>query len=225
MSITLLEIRQQARQRADMENSEFVSDSELNNYINSSIAELHDILIQAYGTNYFTKTYLFTTTANTDSYALPADFYKLDGLDAKLNGSNWTGLKRFNFPERNRFSDSAPWNRFGTKFLYYRVVGSNIVFTPTPDAGTQMRLWYSPVAAKLSLDTDVLNDINQYVEYVIVDAAIKMMQKEESDVSVLFAQKQALVKRIQEAAQNRDAGEPESVSDIYADNTEWWYKS
>jgi hypothetical protein len=76
----------------------------------------------------------------------------------------------------------------------------------------------------LSADSDVLNDVNQYVEYVIVDAAIKMMQKEESDVSVLMLQKQALTKRIQEAAQNRDAGEPESVSDIYADNNEWWYK-
>lgn len=225
MSITLLQIRQQARQRADMENSEFVSDSELTNYINASIAELHDIMIQSYGANYFTKSLEFFTTLNEESYALPADFYKLDGVDAKINNDQWTSLKRFNFPERNRFSDSAPWNRLGTKFLYYRLVGANLVFTPVPDAGTAIRIWYTPVSTKLALDADTLDDLNQYVEYVIVDAAIKMMQKEESDVSVLFAQKQALIKRIEEASQNRDAGEPESVSDIYADATEWRYRS
>lgn len=224
MSITLLEIRQQARDRADMKDSQFVEDSELTNYVNSSIAELHDIMVQAYGTNYFTVPYEFTTAADQTDYSLPTDFYKLDGVDCKLNGSDWTSLKRFNFPERNRFSDSAPWNRFGTKFLYYRLVGANVSFSPVPDANTAMKLWYTPVATKLVDDTDTLDDLNQYVEYVIVDAAIKMMQKEESDVSVLFAQKQALLKRIQEAAQNRDSGEPESVSDVYADNTEWWYK-
>lgn len=225
MSITLLQIRQQARQRADMENSEFVSDSELTNYINASIAELHDIMIQSYGTNYFTKTYEFTTTSGEESYALPSDFYKLDGVDAKIYNDEWMSLKRFNFPERNRFDKAAPWNRFGTQYLYYRLVGSNLVFTPVPDAGTQIRLWYSPVATKLTLDSDTLNDLNQYVEYVIVDAAIKMLQKEESDVSVLFAQKQALQKRIEEASQNRDAGEPESVADIYAESSEWRYRS
>ena len=49
MSITLAELRTQARNRADMESSEFVTDTELTDYINSSIAELHDILIQSYG--------------------------------------------------------------------------------------------------------------------------------------------------------------------------------
>jgi len=225
MSTTLLQIRQQARQRADMENSEFVSDSELNGYINSSIAELHDILVQSYGTNYFTKSLTFATVANDDTYALPNDFYKLDGVDAQLDLQTWTSLKRFNFPERNRFTDSAPWNRFGVNFIYYRLVGPNLVFTPVPNSAINVRIWYTPVATKLVSDSDTLDDLNQYVEYVITDAAIKMLQKEESDVSVLFAQKQALLKRIQEASQNRDAGEPESVSDIYADNTEWRYRS
>lgn len=50
-------------------------------------------------------------------------------------------------------------------------------------------------------------------EYVVVDAAIKMMQKEESDVGVLMAQKQALIARYQRNYQNRDPGQPRTATD------------
>jgi len=82
------------------------------------------------------------------------------------------------------------------------------------------RLWYHPVATKLLLDTDSYDDINQFAEYAIVDAAIKMMQKEESDVRVLAAQKEALRQRIIAMAANRDANESSSVTDVYAEDTD-----
>ena len=50
-------------------------------------------------------------------------------------------------------------------------------------------------------------------EYVIVDAAIKASQKEESDVSILMQQKMALIKRIEDSAMNRDVGQPDRISD------------
>jgi hypothetical protein len=37
-----------------------------------------------------------------------------------------------------------------------------------------------------------------------------------------MAQKQALIQRITYASQNRDAGDPESVSDIYAED-DWYF--
>ena len=52
----------------------------------------------------------------------------------------------------------------------------------------EFRLWYHPVAVTLTLAQDTYDDINGYVEYIIIDAANKMLQKEESDVSVLAAQ-------------------------------------
>jgi hypothetical protein len=84
-------------------------------------------------------------------------------------------------------------------------------------------MWYIPTAPILASDSATLNDLNQYSEYVIVDAAIKMMQKEESDVSVLMAEKAALKRRIEEAAQNRDAGKSESIGDIYIEDDFYWY--
>ena len=57
-------------------------------------------------------------------------------------------------------------------------------------------------------------DLEQWIDYVVVDVAIKLLQQEESDPSVLMAQKEALKQRIQAMATNRDAGSPGSITDV-----------
>jgi len=223
MSVTLLELRTQARQRSDMEQSTFVTDSELNSYINASVAELHDILVQAYGEDYFIKTATFVTVPGTDSYSLLTsvpdnDLYKMRGVDAKLDTNDFYTLKRFNFNERNKFKHDGVWSYLGITAVRYRLVGDNLIFTPKPDTAVTVKLWYIPKAPKLVLDADTYNDINLYTEYVVVDAAIKMLTKEESDASVFIAQKAELKKRISEASSNRDAGEGDSIQDVYGEN-------
>ncbi len=222
MTITLAQLRDQARDRADMKNSDFIEDSELTNYINSSIAELTDLLVSTYENDYNIGTQSYSTVTNQANYPLPTDFYKLRGVDVQINNDNWYSMRPFNFNERNRNQDFA-WGLATGPSIRYRILGSNLYFSPAPDGIFPVRIWYTPVATKLVADSDTLNDINQYSEYVIVDAAIKMMQKEESDVSVLMAQKQALIKRIQDMASNRDSGQPESISDIYAENDDYWF--
>lgn len=217
MSITLAQLKSQARDRADMTNSQFVSDSELVNYINGSIAELHDLLIAAYDNDYFITEYTFNTVSGTDSYALPNDFYKLRGIDSKIGTDQWFTLQPFNFNERNSKNDLVAYLAYGNNFRY-RIIGSEVVFSPVPQGIYSIKLWYIPVATKLTSDSDTLNDINQFSEYVIVDAAIKMANKEEADVSVLAAQKAELKRRIEVMAQNRNADKSESISDIYAEN-------
>lgn len=228
MAITLAELKQAARERADMTESEFVTDSELLFYINSSIAELHDIMIQSYGHDYYVKDATFTTVGQQQDYEISTvisdgDFYKLRGIDAQLNGDDWFTLKPFNFNERNRFQNFGVWDYLGITNVRYRMIGDKLRFSPTPDSSIQIRIWYIPLATKLSDDADTLDDLNQFAEYVIVDAAIKMLNKEESDVSVLMAQKQALKRRIEEVANNRDAGDPESIQDVYIENDDFFY--
>jgi hypothetical protein len=228
MSITLLQLRTQARQRADMEESTFVTDAELNSYINGSIAELHDMMVQSYGEDYFVKTSTFNTTAGTDNYSLASiitdnDFYKVRGVDAKVGGNDFYTLKKFNFNERNKFKHDGIWNYLGITAVKYRLVGTKLYFTPAPDSAVEVKIWYIPKAAVLVLDVDILDDLNQFAEYVIVDAAIKMLNKEESDVQVLMAQKAGLKQRIEEVANNRDAGESESVQDVYSENNDFYY--
>lgn len=96
-------------------------------------------------------------------------------------------------------------------------MGSNIQFIPTPAGNQIMRIWYIPRLTQLVQDTDIMDGVSGWTEYVIVDAAIKALQKEESDVSALMVQKEALIKRIEESAANRDAGQPDTIS-----NTRTW---
>ena len=82
--------------------------------------------------------------------------------------------------------------------------------------------WTSSAPTRLVLSKDrwsyLADGIGGWLEYVIVDSAIKMLQKEESDVAVFMAQKQALIKRIEEMATNRDAGAPSTVRDVQGSN-------
>ena len=229
MSITLAEIKEQARQRADMEDSTFVREPELTSYINSSIAELHDLLIAAYNEEYFMEEVEFAASSSL-TYPLPngtnfsgaPQMYKLRGVDVKRGiGADWATVKRFNFNRRNEQEVGNVLAAFGLPYLEYRLTGSSIRFNRTPDSGLSFRIFYYPVATKLVADTDVFDDINGFAEYVVVDAAIKMLNKEESDVQVLMVQKEALRKRIEGMAKDRDVNEPESVSDVYAEETDW----
>lgn len=217
--ITLEDLKTQARQRADQEESEFVSDSELTGYINSSIAELHDLFIASYNDDYFMEQYEFVSDGINVAFDLPADFYKVRGVDCKFANNSWATVKRFNFNKRNDDNNFA-WNLSGLPYLEYRLVGNQIRFNRVPDANVSFRIFYHPVATKLVDDSDTLDDLNGYSEYVVVDTAIKMMQKEESDARVLMAQKEALRQRIISMVANRDANEPASVTDVYAEDTD-----
>jgi hypothetical protein len=227
-TLTLSTIRQRCRERADMTSSEFVTDDELNFYINQSISELHDMLIQSYGADYYVKNQTFQTVGQQEAYDLSTiitddDFYKLRAVDAKLNGDDWFTLQRFNFNERNRFQHFGVWDYLGITNVRYRLVGNEIRFVPIPDRDVSIRLWYVPRAVTLADDADTYNDFNGWIEYVIVDCAIKMLNKEESDVTVLLREKDLLKRRIEEVANNRDAGQPESIQDIYVENDDFFY--
>lgn len=226
MVVTLLELRTDAKQRADMERSNFVSESEWNSYINSSLAELHDIMIASYE-DYDVSESTFATVQSQAAYDLPANFYKARGVDVKIQGASspteWCTITKFNFNERNRYAIQGFWDYPGVPYLRYRLVGAKIQFSPVPDRATDVKLWYNPILTKLVVDTDEYNDTNGFAEYVVVDAAIKALNKEESDVTVLMAQKAALKLRITSMSQNRDAGSPEAVSDIYAENDDYIY--
>jgi hypothetical protein len=227
VALTLAQIKAQCRQRADMEDSEFVGDAELTSYVNASLAELHDLLIAAYNEEYYMEEVQFVASSsltyplpNGTNYSAAQAFYKLRGVDVRSGTGDWATVKRFNFNRRNEQQNSTASAVLGLPYLEYRLVGSNIRFNRTPDANLQFRLFYYPRAVTLVADGDVFDDINGFAEYVVVDTAIKMLNKEESDVSVLMAQKAALKARIESMAKDRDANEPESVTDIYAEDTE-----
>lgn len=213
--ITLAEMRLAAKQRADMVNSKFVSDSEWNYYINAELAAFYDLMCEAYGQDYFVEEYEFTTT-DAGAYALPDDFYELSRLDIKLDSQDWITIPRFNLNQETTLR-SASYVAFGGYLnTRYRLVGNTLKLAPIPAPGSIVRALYVPLPAKLVNDSDELQDFNAYSDYIITGAAIRALNKEESDVSVLMAQQQEQKARIVGKAANRDVANPEQITDIYA---------
>lgn len=215
--LSLGQLRLMAQQRADMVGNPFVGTAEWNTYINQSAFELYDLLITVYE-DYNVAAPLTFQTTGADSYDLSTvapNFYKLNGVDCGLaaNTNAWITLKKFDFISRNRYVFPQITTTFlGVFNLRYRVVGDKIYFIPTPSGAQFIRIWYTPRMTQLLQDTDIITGISGWTEYVIVDAAIKAMQKEESDTSVLMGQKMALRQRIEESAMNRDIGSPDTIS-------------
>ena len=224
-TLSLSSLITSVRQRSDMENSPFVTDGEITSYINQSAFELYDLLVQKFGDDYFVGSapFAIATDGTSQLFPLPADLLKLVGVDLKLGASadSWVSIKQFQFAERNRFSVPNFQNFWGLTNLRYRLVGSQIMFTPMPSAGQSIRLWYVPRMAQLTAPTDALEGFSGWTEYVIVDAAIKCRVKEESDTSDLRADKAALIARIEAAADNRDAGAPQRVADSAGSDILW----
>lgn len=237
----LSQIRLAAMQRADRVNSNFVTIPEWRNYINQSMFELYDILVTTYEDLYVATPVQFVSDGVTFLYPLPngsntflnginpsvtftpQPFYKLIGVDLALNNATnaFVTVNKFNFSDRNRFVyPNTASTIYGVFNLQYRLLGNNqIEFIPTPSAGQALRLWYIPRLTELLQDTDTtITGISGWIEYVVVKAAYYALTKEESDTQSLVMQLQALTKRIEETAANRDAGMPDTISDTNQGN-------
>lgn len=238
-TMSLAQFRTAVRQRTNNENAtgvytnSFITDAELNSYINQSIFELYDILIQKFGSEYFVANPSTITTDGVNSlFNLPADFYKLIGVALQINGSSYVPLKQGSMAEMLALQGVVNQQVIGVNTLIYRLRAGKIWIAPLPQAGQILQLIYVPTFTTLNGDSDTFDGISGWTEYVIVDASIKCLQKEESDVSVLMMQKAQLLERIESAAANRDAANPSTVADVQNNRslvdplnvTGWWYR-
>jgi len=230
---SLYEMRLMAQQRADRVGSLFVTKSEWNSYLNQAYYELYDLLITTNEDYYVAPRATFSTDGSS-SYDLPTGaassysgapaFYKLYGVDLGLDSSQnaWVTLKKFDFISRNRFVfPQITTSLAGIFNLQYRIVGSKIHLIPTAVAGQQIGLWYFPRLTTLLADTDVVDGISGWEEYVIVRAAKYALDKEESDTQKLDAELLFLKQRIEETAMNRDAGQPDTISNVRTQAELW----
>lgn len=214
-TLSLMQIRQMAQQRADLVGSSFITVPEWNNFVNQSLFELYDLLVTSYEDYFLAAPYSFVTDGTNYQYALPPNFDKLMGVDVGLGGGNtgYVTIQKFDFIERNRYVYPSVTSTFAGVFnARYRVLGSNLHLIPTPSSGQTIRVWYVPRMTQLLKDTDIADGISGWLQYVIIRAAKYALDKEETDSSKLDAELLFLKQRIEESASNRDAGAPDTIS-------------
>lgn len=238
-SVTLLSMRTQARQMASQENSTFVPDSELDTRINSAVRRLHDRLY-AQGQEYQRKTLEMNTVSGQHRYKLPTDFYRLLLLSCNRSAvmptpsSSWTTAE----------SDASEWRRMDPFMIQelpilmnstsgtadvarYRILGQASELTetltqerlveirPTPRSVYTLRLDYIPTSVALNLSADTIDGLNGFEIIPILEAAIYLLEKEESSADHL---KQWLLKeeqRLDQVAPAQDHTAAETVVDLF----------
>lgn len=217
-------VRAMAQARADLVNSQFISIPEWNSYISNSQKDMQNFLTEKYGDDYLIADPYSYTTSTSQSYPLPADFYKLILAEVALNAgdpNSWVTIRQYNRIQQNLYNFPNIYTFYGVTNLRYRLTGSNIYLIPTPQAGTTFRIWYVPRPKILMADTDIIDGISGYEEFVIIDAARKARQKQESDTTELTNECLFYKQRIAEAAANRNVSEPQTISDSRVRNFAW----
>ena len=138
-----------------------------------------------------------------------------------MNPNSWITIRPFEFIQRNLWNYPNVYTFYGVTNLRYRLNGNNLMLVPITVSGQTLRIWYVPRPNQLKRTTDTVDAIAGWEEYIVADVCIKMLAKEESDVSVFAAQKLALLKRIEEAAENRNIADPSCISDSKQRNFGW----
>lgn len=237
--INLGYLRYQAKMRADMLNSNFVTVDEWGIMLNQSMFELYDVLVTKFGEDYFLAPPQIFSSNSALSYPLPdgTNFkntngipdpngtpapaaYKIYGIDfnsfgAQINNTQgWVSMSRFMWADHNKYNIllGAASNNVAGQYcsLQFREMGNQVYIIPT-NTGQYFRLWYVPLAQQLLLDTDMLPfSFSGWYEYVVVDAAIKALNKQQlfDQSQALSTQKDALLMRIETTAANRSVGQP-----------------
>ena len=210
-TFTESDLRTRARRRADMENSSFVSDAEIQDYLNSSISELHDFMVKSYE-DYFVSEQTYNAPIATGGANLPDDFYKALGVDYNSGGITST-LRAYSFTERNIYNTPyAAIDRLAEPM--YKVEGK-IKLIPTNSQSGTITLYYVPLPTQFSSTvTEIETIIPGYEEYVVVATAIRMLMKEESDTRQLELEKNQLASRIIRALSPRDASGSFAIRDV-----------
>lgn len=209
MAYTLDQLKEKVLNRSNMPALGFIKDNELTDYINESYQALYDLQILAYE-DYSLVSLNFTLVSTQDTYPIPDNLYKLRGVDRQISGPNsWVTLRRFNFKDRNVFM-----NPFGTILTtayndcMYDMQGSNFKFIPQTNVAGNYRIWYSETLPLLVDGYNTIRtDLNKFAEYIIIDSAIKCLNKEESDVSILTLQLENIKQRIMKMVPYRDNGQ------------------
>ena len=224
-NISVSDIILRAREEVNMEDPSFINQDEALRYAQSSYDELWGKVAVAYGEDYLTKVIDFPLVAGTDTYDLPDDFFKVRKIGIKISGiTEFSTVHKVSLQELFRYQTTSGNINLGyNSYLHYCLLGidqadgnkGQIIFAPD-NQGETLRMYYTPLAPKLAIvETEgavtEVPEWNGWSEYVVVDMAIKMADKDEKDTSVLMQRKTALNARITKTSLVRDANEPSKM--------------
>ena len=210
---TLLQLRTRVRQRSDNEHTgDFVSNTEINQLINTKILELYELLVleglhRAESTQTINPT---STSPAASTYALNSDVFAVLAVHGRLSASEdgWWLDRHDHRVMPNPYTPADADT--------YRVIGSTIEFNPCPTTGIYT-VRYVPVPAELTADSDTFDGGLGWDEWVVCGAAVDVLVKEDGDpntINTLLGLQAKQEQRIRRAAQNQELSNYPGVAKV-----------
>lgn len=207
-----------AREEANMQLDQFVSDDELLVQLVPLVRELYDLLIEGGESYYNVQLPSFTLDA-TRQFTLPDDFYKLRGVDFYFT-NRWIPLDEIPFANRNDFALWASYlpcgyQLFGRPSVTPGKQESYLQILPEQYAPTTgYRLWYVPKPAVPVNFADKIDGINGWERFVICGLAVYALRKKHilDRAQDLRQEQLAIEQRLRDAAAKRNIGQPAKVA-------------
>lgn len=221
-----------------MVGSTFVTDAEIQEYVEGSFGDLFDLIIESNGTRHWiattsTQSTIAGVAAYTDLTVLPsqpAPIYKVIGVDIQWDGV-WRTLRPVQAHDWNVDEDGPggwhDWREVG--YFFYQaatltdvteVTGLQQVirFTPTPQGVHSFRVRFVPYPNDWSAaPTTFLQGYSGWDEYIVADAAAKCLEKEESwkAAEAQIMRRERAADRIRWHASTMDEEGQGRVRDVY----------
>ncbi len=211
MVTTLADLKTQVRQRLNIENATHISDAEIYNYLNFSLARLYALVTKA-NEDYELIRYVFQfpNLDAQDGYPLPSNLWKILRVDHQISGNNWYRLMRINKQDETDFSNPNVSSSCVTS--YDTEVTGGITYLrvyPTNNRTGTYRVLYYPAWQDLTADDPVVIGPpgQHFEEYAVLDTCIKCCLKDETDPSGFMAQLVSVTQQITSESAARDVGQ------------------
>lgn len=206
---TLLQIRKLVAKAAGVDGSSGDTASAdltadvLNGFINDALYESRDIMVGKWA-DYYTKSTPQAVIAGTDTYALPADLYKLRKLWILISGTRYERLYPMDLDIAHQYTGETV---SGSRHRYM-MLERNLVLT-MPAANETLKIWYIPQPTDLAADVDTLTfDVPVELKLMVAMAWRDCLDRQKLDPSPAMAKIKQYSDQLRTAADSRDAGEP-----------------
>lgn len=178
-------LRDSARSKADEQNTNFISNTELDRFLNQGQDYVYGKIAQRFEDYFCVKGTVgnsgqFNTVSGTQSYDLPTTMLKLVRVEHRTTTSaddnEWKRIERTNI-NNDHVNDYYPVRPGYSPYFGYFVAGSQLHLRPVPRDVFSVRLWFIPKAMAMSLTTDVPSVPSEYHEMISEYAAIQCLRK------------------------------------------------
>lgn len=194
----------------------FISSDEVRDYVNASIQTFWDFLVGEDGGSLFATVAPTLSKIGDNAYQLPSDYYRLIDVSVKTTSQYLRAIQADEQEYAQLLTQTYNGIAYTRYYLHWNVAQDRfeIFLFPAPDNTDDILVRYIPNAPELSLDSDTLNLPNSWVDWVVLDVAIKMLTKEESSTEALEYQKQQLEARILDAINEMNKTSVKRIRDI-----------